>query len=231
MASHPVRFYFSFRSPYSWLAFERLARLRPANIAWSFVPTWPRPGRDGKVHDPVAAPGKREYVVHDVLRQATALGLAMQPPRAMDCAWARPHAAFLYGEAQGRPFETALALFRARWQDRATLDEDAVLRAAAIAADLDPDAFVAAADAPAGQEELTQRLRHARDDGLMGVPFLVLEQQDRSRGRQSFFGNDRIEWLLREIAVADGEPVPDLGADPFAPPWRAGTGTGDAAVP
>ena len=220
MARYPVRFYFSLRSPYSWLAFERLARLRPQRIAWAFVPTWPRPDREGRVRDPTDGPGKREYMVHVVLRQAIALGLPMQPPKALDCDWVRPHAAFLEGEARDRPFETALALCRARWQRRAALDEDAVLRAAALDAGLDPDAFVADADDPEGRRELDRRLRHARDDGVMGVPYFVLEQPERSRGRQCFFGNDRIEWLLREIARAEGEPVPDLAADPFAGPWR-----------
>lgn len=220
MAPHPVRFYFSFRSPYAWLAFERLARLGSDRIAWSFVPTWPRPGPDGQLRDPVAGADKRAYTVHDVLRQATALGLAMQPPGDLDCDWARPHAAFLEGEARGKPFDTALALFRARWQRRAALDDDQVLRTAATEAGLDPERFLAAADDPEHRRELDRRLRHARDDGLMGVPFFVLEQPDRSRGRQRFFGNDRIEWLLRAIAQAEGEPVPDLAEDPFAGPWQ-----------
>lgn len=221
MTRHPVRLYFSFRSPYSWLAFERLARLGPDRIAWSFVPTWPRPGPDGQVRDPAGSAAKRRYMIQDVLRQATALGLSVQPPKDLDCDWARPHAAFLAGEVRERPFETALALFRARWQRRAVLDRDEVLLEAARTAGIEPEAFLTAADDPAGRRELDRRMRHAREDGLMGVPYFVLEQGGRSRGRQCFFGNDRIEWLLREITRADGEPVPDLRADPFAGPWRS----------
>ena len=51
---------------------------------------------------------------------------------------------------------------------------------------------------------------HTRDDGAFGVPLFII------RGER-FWGNDRLDWLLRAVARSQGREVTDLAAEPLAP--------------
>jgi 2-hydroxychromene-2-carboxylate isomerase len=46
--------------------------------------------------------------------------------------------------------------------------------------------------------------------GIFGVPTFVLDGE-------LFWGNDRLEWLIRRIEQSRGRAVPDLAAQPLAP--------------
>jgi hypothetical protein len=50
---------------------------------------------------------------------------------------------------------------------------------------------------------------------LFGVPLFVYRD-----GR--YWGNDRLEWVLRDIAGATGLDTPDLSEDVFACPFEPG---------
>jgi 2-hydroxychromene-2-carboxylate isomerase len=53
-------------------------------------------------------------------------------------------------------------------------------------------------------------IRGLEQDGLFGVP-LVSHRGER------YWGNDRVEWWLRQLDEARGATVPDLRADPLSP--------------
>jgi len=206
-----VRFYFSFRSPYSWLALHRVdAALAPLQVGLEYVPVFPPPQF---ANDPLNFPDKVNYYAEDLLRISRAYGLTFRLPEPFDCNWLRPHAAFFAAHDAGRGVEYAKALFDARFCSGKDLGQDSVMAACAAAAGLDPVRVLAAQDDLACQERLMRgMIEGATDHQLFGVPMFVY------RGER-FWGNDRIDWLLRSIQQQRGLPVPDLTVTPSAPVW------------
>jgi 2-hydroxychromene-2-carboxylate isomerase len=206
----PVRFYFSFRSPYSWLAFERIERaFRDVPVQLSYLPVFPPPNYP---NDPAAVPNKLKYVLFDVARQAAEYGFAaMKPPSVIDTEWVRPHAAFVYAQDQGRGHAFGLAMSRARFCEGLDVGDNAVVRAIAKRLEIDPDATVAASDDVAYQTRVVEgMIQGATEDSIFGVPLFVYKGEP-------FWGNDRIEWLLRAIKKANGQSVPSLREDCLKP--------------
>lgn len=204
-----VTFYFSFRSPYAWLAYHRIHHaLGDLGQAFERVPVFPPPNFP---NDPAAMPVKLAYLKQDVERTATAYGLPVRWPGSPDTSWMRPHAAYLHARDAGRGDAFALAVYGARFSEGRDVGDDAVLRDAAARVELDPDAVFRAADDPARHQQVLGGMQRALGDGIFGVPFFVF------RGGV-FWGNDRLEWVLRELANAGGAPVPDLRADLLARP-------------
>ena len=95
-----IKMYFSFRSPYAWLAYHRLVHaLQGFPIAVRRIPVFPPPDFP---NDPAAMPLKLAYIFADVQRIASAYGLPVRFPEKGDTDWMRPHAAYVYAERQGR---------------------------------------------------------------------------------------------------------------------------------
>jgi 2-hydroxychromene-2-carboxylate isomerase len=208
-----LRFYFSFRSPYSWLAMHRV-QLAAAHgdLAVEYIPVFPPPDFP---NDPTKIPAKAAYIRLDVERQARAYGLSCKSPEQFDCQWARPHAAFLYALDQGSGPSFAKLAFEARFGRGESLGDDAVIAACARAAGLDPAATLAAQDDKALQERVVLgMIQGVQEDGLFGVPLFVLQGE-------RFWGNDRVEWLLRRVDELRGHAVPDLVNAPLGSVHRA----------
>jgi 2-hydroxychromene-2-carboxylate isomerase len=205
----PVRFYFSFRSPYSWLAFLRIDQaIEKLPVELQYLPVFPPPDFP---NDPTAVPNKLKYIRQDITRIADAYGYATADSLPTDCEWIRPHAAFMYAQDQGKAKPFSMAMYAARFSRGLDLGQDAVMREVAEACDLDADALLAAANDAAHQTRVVQgMIRGAQEDSIFGVPYFVY------RG-ETFWGNDRVEWLVRAIRRAHGMPVVDLSRDLLAP--------------
>jgi 2-hydroxychromene-2-carboxylate isomerase len=205
----PIRFYFSFRSPYSWLAFLRIDQaIEKLPVELQYLPVFPPPNF---ANDPTAVPNKLKYIQQDIARIAEAYGYATgdQPP--LDCEWVRPHAAFVYAQDQGKAKAFSLGLYEARFGRGLDVGDDAVMKQVGRACGLDADALVAAAGDAAYQTRVVQgMIQGVQEDSIFGVPYFVY------RG-ETFWGNDRIEWLVRAIRRAHGLPVVDLSRDMLAP--------------
>ncbi len=217
-APNTVRFYFSFRSPYSWLALHRLdlafaSTLAASGLEVEYIPVCPPPNF---ANDPAKVPAKLEYIRHDTQRQAKAYGLSAKPLAAMDCDWVRPHAAYFYAHDQSRGSGFARAVFSARFSESKDVGQDSVIAECARAVGLDPDATVAAqGDTKLQERVVLGMIRGVTEDGIFGVPLFVF------RGER-FWGNDRIEWLLRHIDETHGKPVANLASSLLSPVHRAG---------
>ena len=74
-----VRFYFSFRSPYAWLAFHQAPpTLRELPVELNLLPVFPPPDFP---NDPTAVPNKMKYMIEqDIPRLAGAMGLPLEAP-------------------------------------------------------------------------------------------------------------------------------------------------------
>ena len=204
-----VRFYFSFRSPYAWLAFTRIDRaLEGLPVKLERIPVFPPENFE---NDPAGVPVKLQYIKDDVERIAAAYGLPVRWPESRDTAWIRPHAAFLRAEDTGRGVAFGRALFAARFSEGRDAGDDGVMREAAARAGLEPEAIVKAADDPDVQQRVYAGMMGGVQEGLFGVPFFIY------RGTR-FWGNDRLEWLVREIRRDHGLSVPDLSIDALVRP-------------
>jgi 2-hydroxychromene-2-carboxylate isomerase len=188
-----IRFYFSFRSPYAWLAAERLQpELSDLGVAIERLPIYPTPGLFP--NDPASLPDKLAYVVQDVRRLARERGLPLRFPPAEDPDWSLPHAAFLGAPDPEAGHRLMLALFRKRFGDGLDLGQDAVIADAARAAGLDPDAIVSAAHSEALRETAAAGWgRAALRDHIFGVPSFVY-------AGKLYWGQDRMHFLRAAVA-------------------------------
>lgn len=205
-----LSFYFSFRSPYSWLAFHRLSKIAdrlPVNI--DYIPLFPPRQFSEATTD---NPQKTSYVAEDIGRFAKAYRLALQWPKPFDTDWKRPHASFLYALDQGRAVEFGLAAFTARFSQGRDLDENDTLAAIAEQCGLQPEDVIQSADNGSLQRRVLKGVIRGQRDGLIGVPFFVYQ------GRR-YWGNDRLEWVVRDISNAIGLDIPDLSDHVFSCPF------------
>ena len=71
-----VRFYFSFRSPYAWLAFHRIDRIvDECPVHFEYVPVTPSKAFQAGASVNLA---KRAYICEDIARFADAYGLTLR---------------------------------------------------------------------------------------------------------------------------------------------------------
>src|SRR5262249_13989419 len=89
-SDNSIRFYFSFRSPYAWLASERLeSELGDLGVEIVRFPIYPTP--ELFPNDAAMMPNKLAYIVQDVARLARERGLTVRFPPAADPDWSISH--------------------------------------------------------------------------------------------------------------------------------------------
>ncbi|QLH22013.1 2-hydroxychromene-2-carboxylate isomerase [Streptomyces sp. Rer75] len=218
--SRVPRFYFNFRSPYSWIAYRDLMDRFPdvaQVVEWH---PWWEPDADGERRMaehrrsfPYTAMSrdKHLYILQDVRRLTIDRGLAVTWPVDRDPVWEVPHLAYFHALDAGCAPAYIERVYRARWQEgRDVCDREVI---ADIATGLGfPD-------------EAAERMAHAADDpelragrglgalldlsrdGAFGVPFFTL-------GYDKYWGVDRLP--------AFAGAVRSRAAPPPAPPTTPG---------
>ncbi|GAB4524405.1 MAG: 2-hydroxychromene-2-carboxylate isomerase [Amphiplicatus sp.] len=195
--------FWSFRSPYSWLATDRLIAIaREYEVDARFRPVRPLALREPDFFER-ARPQFLPYLMKDVFREAERLGIAVAPPRpdpvAMDMASGRvapdqPLMATLMRLAvaaveAGRGLDFARAAAARIWGGTENWHDRARLAAAAGEAGLDLDELETWASQNPDRVRETiaaneaEQLRHH-----WGVPLMVLDDEP-------FFGQDRLDAL------------------------------------
>lgn len=187
-----IRFYFSFRSPYAWLAGERLeAELGDLGVPIERIPVYPTPGLFP--NDPAAMPTKVAYIVQDIRRLTRERGLTVRFPSGTDPDWSLSHAAFLGAQQQGAGHGLMLELFRKRFCEGLDLGDDDVIADAAQRAGLDRDSILAAAHSDALRAEAAGGFRLGIErDGIFGVPSFVY-------AGKLYWGQDRMHVLRAAV--------------------------------
>ena len=131
--------------------------------------------------------------------------------------WEIPHGALLYAREQDRAWEFDEALYARRFgfdgNPVENVMEPAVVARIADELGLDGAAAAAAHESPPVKAAIADIAHQGERDGVFGVPFFVLEDED---GREVFWGNDHIEYLLRAIRGGDELPVIAAGKDSTA---------------
>lgn len=196
--------YWSFRSPYSWLATPRLVEIeRLYAVDFRFRPVRPLAMRESDFFER-NRPQWFPYLFKDIFREGERLGVPILPPRPdpidMDVATGKvaksqpkmerlmPLALATVESGQGLSF--AHAVGRRIWAGTENWHEDAHLDAAAHEARTSLSALAAFAEAHA--ERLAQNLAASEAEQLKhhwGVPLMVLDEEP-------FFGQDRLDSLV-----------------------------------
>jgi len=216
-----VRWYFSFRSPYSWLTYRELTtRYEDVADALDWIPYWEPDDRSQRM---LAEAGgrfpyvemtreKHRYILQDVRRLARSRGLSITWPIDRTPCWEIAHLAYLVADTHGMGREFVASVYRERWE----YGHDICLRStiAAIGDELGLDAsrLANAADDDAVRRQGVDVLLSIARDGVFGVPFFV-------RGFDKFWGLDRLPDV---VALVRGEvdgaygPVEETHPDALA---------------
>ena len=207
MTATRVDFFFSFRSPYSYLAAPRsfaLAERYDVEIAYRGVIPMAMRGQS-------VPREKGLHTLRDVAREAPRLGMAFGPVHdpigdgATRCLLVAQHALDV-----GREREFVLEASRGIWSRAVDVASDEGLRSVAEAAGLLWSDCEAALRDPILRERVDADTAALLELGHWGVPVLVLEGEP-------YWGQDRIE--LVEIAMR--EAGLERGGEPRAPAGSA----------
>jgi len=204
------RFYFSFRSPYSWLAYRQLTDRHPAlSDALDWHPFWEPDQRSkqmlamagGKFHYVDMSRQKHLYVLQDVDRLRRELGLEMTWPVDRNPVWEVPHLAYIAAADEGRGPQFVERFYHARWVEGRDICAPATIAELAAELGLPRERLAGAAEDDELRERGLAALLALDDDGVFGVPFFV-------HGRQKFWGVDRLAAFVRSVCSAEAAPVP-----------------------
>lgn len=187
-----VDFFFSFRSPYSYLAAPRafaLGERHGVDVVFRGVIPMAMRGQ--------AVPrAKQLHTMRDVKREATRLGMPFGPVHdpigdgAMRCLLVAEHAVDV-----GRVEEFVLACSRAIWAEAADVAQDGPLRSVCERSGLDWAACAAALEDPAIRARVDEDTAALLDLGHWGVPVFAF-------GGELYWGQDRIEDLETDLLAS-----------------------------
>ncbi|WP_019819304.1 DsbA family protein, partial [Saccharomonospora saliphila] len=140
MPKKPPRWYFSFRSPYSWLAYRDLVDHHP-DVAeaiewrpfWEPDPEWSAVLAEAGGSFPYVpmSQAKHRYILQDVRRLAAERGLAMRWPVDRNPRWEVAHLGYLAARAEGAGAAYLAEVYRGRWERGEDISSPEVVAAAA----------------------------------------------------------------------------------------------------
>ena len=194
----PVRFYFDFSSPYSYIAsawIDALAARHGRTVDRQAIllgVTF----QAAELKSPVAYPIKRDYSVRDFARSARFHGLPCRLPEPFPIPTQNAARIFWWlkdtrGEAAAA--EWARAGLAAVFQRGLPLNDAATLKAVAAGAGLDADAAEAVWSDPVWKDRLKRANEEAIAAGVFGAPFFIVDGEP-------FWGNDRQPQIERWLS-------------------------------
>jgi 2-hydroxychromene-2-carboxylate isomerase len=204
-----MSFYFSFRSPYSWMASRLLEdRLPEAPELMEYVPFFVpdritldmMAERGVEVHYTDMSKAKHLYILQDAKRLCARFGFTMAWPIDVDPWWVLPHHAWMAAQRIGKGRELFWALSQARWERGEDICLPDVVRKAGESVGIDGDLLVSAPDDPDLRRQGVDALERAYMDDVFGIPFFKI-------GVHKFWGIDRLDDYLAlvEQKLAKGE--------------------------
>ncbi|MET9610103.1 DsbA family protein [Streptomyces sp. NPDC006512] len=203
MARRVPRWYFSFRSPYSWMAYRDLVDHHAdvaAAIEW--LPFWEpdEPALDelerSNIKLPYVAMSKEKhlYILQDVRRLARARGLDMVWPVDPAPRWEVSHLAYLAAERLGAGPGFIAETYRARWELGEDISDPGTMRGIGERLGLDAEALARAHEDPEIRELGLKALNSLHRDGVFGVPFFI-------SGFDKYWGVDRLPDFVEQLSA------------------------------
>ncbi|WP_156727250.1 2-hydroxychromene-2-carboxylate isomerase [Streptomyces apocyni] len=201
MARRGPRWYFSFRSPYSWMAYRDLIG-QYADVAEQieWLPFWEpdEPTLEHLERNSIQLPyvpmskEKHLYILQDVRRLTRARGLDMVWPVDPAPRWEVSHLAYLAAEEQGAGRRFIDAVYRARWELGDDISAPDTMRRIGKELDLDPELLAGAHENPEVREQGLAALDSLHRDGVFGVPYFI-------SGFEKFWGVDRLPLFVEMV--------------------------------
>jgi 2-hydroxychromene-2-carboxylate isomerase len=211
MAKDPPRWYFSLRSPYSYLAFCDLTQRYPDVLdQLDWIPSWEPDEPSRRLLDEAHLPlpyvemtrAKNFYILQDARRLAAARGLTLTWPVDRNPRWDACHLGYLVAQDAGRGRDYLALAYRARWEQGRDLCDPATIVDITTELGLPAGPMAGATEDPEVRRRGVDCLIRSCRDGVFGVPFFVV-------GRNRYFGVDR----LRAVVAAVRDEAPPDGPD------------------
>ncbi|MFP3989082.1 2-hydroxychromene-2-carboxylate isomerase [Streptomyces sp. E11-3] len=206
----PPRFYFSLRSPYSWLAWRDLRERYPgAAAAVEWVPFFEPDEQSRKLlaeaggsfpYTPMSA-AKHRYILQDVRRLANERGLTVSWPVDRKPVWEVPHLGYLVAERYGEGPRYIELAARARWTEGLDICDPAVIAGFGSELGLDGEELAAAAWDAGMRARGVEVLLEIERDGVFGVPFFT-DHFDK------YWGVDRLPAFAAAVRARTDARVP-----------------------
>lgn len=199
MTAPTIDFYFDFLSPFAYLARHRLSEIAQehgARIAWHPVDLSALKAAAGNT-----GPGNRDmpvklaYFKQDLARWAALYGVPLS--WVGNYASRRMNIGALFARQYGREADYVRAAYHSGWGEGARLDDEAVLRAVALAAGLDANGLIAWTVSAEGDAAYEAETREAIARGVFGVPTMRLDGD-------MWWGNDRLFMLADTLRQRAG---------------------------
>jgi 2-hydroxychromene-2-carboxylate isomerase len=217
-----ARFYFSLRSPYSWLAYRELLERYPdvaEQVEW--VPFFEPDEHSrrllteqgGRFPYSQMSQAKHLYVLQDIGRLAKAKGVTLAWPVDRDPIWEVPHLGYLIAADHGVGREYIALVYQARWEQGRDICDPAIIAEIGASLGLDPNLIAAGPDDPDLRARGVQVLLQVCRDGAFGVPFFV-------DGFSRYWGLDRLAEFAERLRARHPAPV----AEPMLLAGTAGLG-------
>ncbi len=194
----PLRFYFDFSSPYSWIAAERiegLAQRHTREVSWRAIMLGPLMKESGN-RPLLDQPLKGDYTRTDFARALRFYGLTGGLPGRFPVATVAAARFFHFIRIQDREQAKtfALAIFRAYFRDDRDISEKEVVADVAAGMGFDRQLVLDTVNDPEWKERLRDEVDAARKNGVCGVPYFLVDGEP-------FWGSDRLpmidDWLSR----------------------------------
>jgi 2-hydroxychromene-2-carboxylate isomerase len=188
-----VQFYFDPISPFAWLAFKQLQRLRDAGLIIDCRPILFAGLLNA--HDqkgPAEIPAKRSYVFGDVMREADRQGFIFNGPPTHPYNPLRALRMCIALDDPDERLRFAQALMAACWEQGRDLSDPRVLDGIAETCGLAARQLGVAAEQVEIKNRLLAATGAAIDAGIFGVPTFLFNDE-------LFWGSDRIDTLLWRI--------------------------------
>ena len=176
--------YFNFRSPYCYLAANRLFELLENTLVemlWRPLGAWS--GRSSLQQ----AEQKRRVIRQDIARWAARSGLPlMPPPLTTDPTIAALGS--LQAQQQGCLEQYVKTVMSREWGQGQDIGQQQVLVNIAQEIGLDREKFIETITSQSARNKLAENWQEAQSKGVFGVPSFVV-------GEEIFWGNDRMDFL------------------------------------
>ncbi|HXR26122.1 MAG TPA: DsbA family protein [Candidatus Binataceae bacterium] len=193
-ANETIKFYYDFKSPFTFLALEPALGLeRSHRVSLRFIPRdfEPRAAYGGELeqrqpHDW----NKVRYLYADVRRFANERGMIIRGPQKLfDSRLAMMSG--IYADRHERFREYAPRVFERFFKRELDIEDPGAIAAVLRECNLDSDDFARYASSD-GPRDLELARAEADRDGVFGVPTIIV-------AGEPFWGNDRIDWVIKKL--------------------------------
>jgi 2-hydroxychromene-2-carboxylate isomerase len=199
------RVFFSFRSPFSWMALERMHRVLPgAYELIEFIPYWEPDERTELAlrRQSVVLPytpmskAKHLYILADTKRLAAEMGLRLVwPVDGENPWWEVSHLGWILANQMGCGAQFYRTVTEARWLHGEDVCSAAVIRRLADSVGLDGAEIANAIEDPDIRAQGVRCLVEAYEDDIFGVPYFRI-------GHHRFWGIDRVDRFIEQVQAA-----------------------------